>query len=284
MFIPTPGLIFGNLEKLQTLSEQRTLGDKFNKGFAYVRDTLGPLFFYLLIGLSLLNFYFIKKLKSQLGVLILLISIAGFYLYQDCCSYSARNGWWITSMLIASSACALLNFKYIKPGYYLKFHFRPIYLTGLFVVIAAVCSFSLPEKQVRQIAEDESYKLIPGYFDLLKHLPKLGDKGVLISYYLPLSQHPQLRGKFAISFDNFVYMRPLANSLDFIDCEVEPGASSYGRNAKTLKEVMSCRPHSLVLLRNRHFENLKKNNPDFDYMVVDSTASLSLVWPILKAE
>ena len=56
-----------------------------------------------MFALGLFNIFRIRTIEGQIGFIMTISAVIGFFLYSDCCAYSNRNGYWIVAFLIPGS-------------------------------------------------------------------------------------------------------------------------------------------------------------------------------------
>jgi hypothetical protein len=57
--------------------------------------------------LAAANLISIRRPSGLLGALFFVLGVAGFFFYAKCCSYEARNGWWVLILFATSALFAL---------------------------------------------------------------------------------------------------------------------------------------------------------------------------------
>lgn len=78
-------------------------GNPLLTAYYFMRDML-PWQAWVVVGLlGAANWISLRRPSSLLGALFFALGIAGFFFYGKCCSYEARNGWWVL-ILFATSA------------------------------------------------------------------------------------------------------------------------------------------------------------------------------------
>jgi hypothetical protein len=108
MFIPKAGNPIGTLALLSSLSDKQWgHANKFTSGLVQVIELVPRWYFVLLAIGSAMNFLTLSRFTSRLGLICLASAAGGFVVYADCCSYAARNGIWIFSLLTTSAMCGL---------------------------------------------------------------------------------------------------------------------------------------------------------------------------------
>jgi len=106
---------FGNIKKLKSLSyEVAQDGSLLSNSISQIMEFTYPALLFTILLFSFGNIFFLKKENNQLGMLIFIFSLIGFYSYAQCCSYDFRNGWWIISLLISSAICTLTSISQIS--------------------------------------------------------------------------------------------------------------------------------------------------------------------------
>jgi hypothetical protein len=223
-------------------------------------------------------------MRSQLGISLLLASVVGFYLYQDCCSYSARNGWWVLAFLIGSATCSLLNFSKSRIETKITFQFNWLYYLGLLILLSVLLGSINTMDELSEISKQENDKLIPEGIDVLKHLPELGDHGVFITRDFPMAYHYKLYGKVSITFDFYKHIKGINGALSKEDCNISNDPDYHYIKHKTLDQVLECKPKSLIHIRKADFPKLVNANPSYNFTTIESRNNYKLVKPIIKEQ
>ena len=110
MFLTQQPDPIGNLVNPQNISAAKNKSPRL----AAVRHVQAMLPVWMLAMLSLLalaNLFYLRRLSGQIGVLFLILGIAGFFAFAKCCTYDARNGWWIMSLLATSAMFSVARFN-----------------------------------------------------------------------------------------------------------------------------------------------------------------------------
>lgn len=281
IFLQADGKIIGNFNRLQQLSEVRTSGQKWLAAFNHLKATSGDILFYITVSASFLNVLWIKKKQSHFGLFLLVMALAGFYFYQDCCSYAARNGWWIMALLSGSALSSFLHLATFPVFALRKLRVDRVFVALLLIGAAGVLAFGLSQEDIESKSETLSQKLIPRGVNVLDHLDTLNDAGVIISSHLPMAHHKALTGRFAITFDNFKHIAGLYGALQEENCHFETEINyNNKRKHKPLEEVLQCKPNSLIHVRKNQWDQMVKNNPEYRFKTVDSLYNYMLVRPI----
>ena len=102
----------GNITGLISITEARSSELGFLKlGLDKVLGFLPlPVMVFMII-VGLLNFVRRLGVLSSVGMMLFIFFIVGFVVYAYCCSYGARNGWWLLGILFGSVLCQILTFK-----------------------------------------------------------------------------------------------------------------------------------------------------------------------------
>lgn len=95
--------LLGNLHLLNNVADKAAAGQSKVLVAAKRLSAELPLWLWLLVaGGTLLNLASIRKPEALFALLIAALTIPGFLMYADCCSYSERNGIWILGHLSVS--------------------------------------------------------------------------------------------------------------------------------------------------------------------------------------
>jgi hypothetical protein len=105
IYLPIEADVTGNLSYLQSLASDR--GPTLEGAYAMLRQMWSPVFLLILGAIAFLNVVRLRTLDGAVGFLFLVLAIIGAFIFADCCSYGARNGWWIISLLVVSVVFAL---------------------------------------------------------------------------------------------------------------------------------------------------------------------------------
>ena len=103
IYLQEQDALWGNLQRLNEVSNNKVGdGSKVYSAFRTIGAEL-PIWLWLILGAgTLLNLVFFRKPQAIFALLIAGLTIPGFYVYADCCSYSERNGMWILGHLSVS--------------------------------------------------------------------------------------------------------------------------------------------------------------------------------------
>ena len=82
-------------------------GNPLLTAYYFMRDML-PWQAWIIVGLlAAANLISIRRPSGLLGALFFALGVAGFFFYGKCCSYEARNGWWVLILFATSALFAL---------------------------------------------------------------------------------------------------------------------------------------------------------------------------------
>lgn len=206
MFFLEQDNIFGNIDALNKLVARKVIDSSiYFTAFNIMHQKFPMHLTFSLVVLSLLNIVSLKKINGQLGMLLFIISVAGFFIFADCCSYDQRNGVWIFSFLVVSALFGLSyfdNLTQVKLGDYTSIHAK--YIVGFILFL----SFSVPilfavnvsEKSLRNLQYNEQLKIGSQGINnlLLRYKDKLGPNGVIVSFYSLTRWLPGMKSKYKL--------------------------------------------------------------------------------------
>lgn len=194
MFFASGQDAFGNLENLQRLTVAAAGGGSPLRAAAnHLVGVLPEPLLYLIFGLAFANFLYLNRVEGIIGAVILGAAAVGFLQYAQCCSYDARNGWWVISLLISSAAFGLSCVEYDLPRY----NARGLCVSGekaaasMIIVVLGAFAMSLGLAKVltpARLIETQLYyqwRLVPSDLVQLleKNQHKLGAEGRIISEF-----------------------------------------------------------------------------------------------------
>src|SRR5690606_19484128 len=110
LFASVDGKALGNLAGLSDLAEKQSGSVGTYVQALYHLFRTGPGLMVVLALTALLNFRQLRTIRGQFGIVLLIISIAGYVIFAQCCSYHERNGWWILSLLTGSALLGVTGF------------------------------------------------------------------------------------------------------------------------------------------------------------------------------
>lgn len=153
------------------------------------------------LGLAFLNLLHLRRELAQLGTSLLLLAIAGFPLFATCCSYDARNGWWLWSLLLLAAVCAVASFDSSRIKRWQPHSITPFPLAlrmGLVAMAAGVLLIAavlFPDQRVLALHQRLQWQVgVPSVSALLqrhRHLMVPGGSR-LITTYMPARWLPGL--------------------------------------------------------------------------------------------
>lgn len=217
IYLQEQDTIWGNIKTLNELSN-RKVGDQ-SKILVAAR-TIGaelPAWLWFTLGAgSLLNILFFRKSQAIFALLVAGLTIPGFFVYADCCSYSERNGMWILGHLSVSCFVGVsllmerLNESKFLPGW-LGSHTSGVASEGVAVSMRTVQTFAamsalglvlvsnewpmsrLLERQLNQQRE----RIVPRMQSIVNRNPGLPDSvTVVVSPLQLLRFHPDFSDKY----------------------------------------------------------------------------------------
>ncbi|UYO38426.1 hypothetical protein KQX62_17075 [Rhodopseudomonas palustris] len=198
----------GNINHLRELSS-RGAGSSIASTIILLSNALPQQFILLFCGLSATNIFGWRTLLGRLGLSFLFMAVAGVLIFSNCCAYDVRNGWWIFSLLAASSACGVIRLdRMISSALHVKFNHRldgRMSAFGAFAscVLAAFIAARMFSVEKLQAAQDtwQAGVVPPEVASLISaEAPKLGSTGRMISTVQPLEFFPAVRGRFVFCY------------------------------------------------------------------------------------
>lgn len=198
--------IFGNVDALKKLVASKVIDSNIYLSAFNIMHQRFPMYLtFSLVALSFLNIINLKKISGQLGLLLLMISVAGFFIFADCCSYDQRNGVWIFSFLVVSALFGLSEFDdltKVRLGDYTIIHAK--HIVGFILVFSFSLSFlfgvNVSEKSLRNLQYNEQLKIGSQGINnlLLRYRDKLGPNGVIVSFYSLTRWLPGMKNKYKL--------------------------------------------------------------------------------------
>lgn len=198
--------LLGNLVVLKEWSEKVRVmvapdGNKYESAYKLLIRNIGIYPIPIMVVAALFNLVSIKKLSGQLGIIFLLVSILGFLIYSNCCSYNERNGWWLYVFLLSS---VVLSFSRLESVFgFLANTTRisvPAYIVTIsFIAVAFITAvfggLVLPDSNLKTWHNKQQWALMPaGVEPLLKKMeasvPAGTNDWVIISPYQPVRWLP----------------------------------------------------------------------------------------------
>ena len=103
IYLQEQDALWGNLQRLNEVSNNKVGdGSKVLSAFRTIGAEL-PIWLWFVLGAgTLLNGVYYRKPQALFALLVAALTIPGFFVYADCCSYSERNGMWILGHLSVS--------------------------------------------------------------------------------------------------------------------------------------------------------------------------------------
>jgi hypothetical protein len=226
---------FGSLENLQNIT--KTVNKIPLLGALHHVEAMLPVWMLaVLLLLTLANLFYLRRLSGQMGILFLVLGIAGFFVFAKCCSYDERNGWWIISLLATSAMFSVARIDPSKARALVvktPAHYLPMAVAALAVLSASMVSDRISGGVIASIQFHEQEK-IPGPYVgpmLTKVLqPVLNQGDVLLSEYENAKWYPGMIGnfRFCVSSDKLcirkVFNDPAHGRVFVL---VQPGLLEY---------------------------------------------------------
>ncbi|WP_162653325.1 hypothetical protein [Lentilitoribacter sp. Alg239-R112] len=216
--------------------------DVFLRHYVSARMLIGSMSWALLVILAILLVsvpikelrspidFFLKLIQNrhfQVALLFLLISLVGFFIFANCCSYAARNGIWILMYLVAMAMLGVVGFE---RKLNIKSIPKQIVITSKSLILGSIAfalitsfatSLAVSDEEILNIQHTRQMEL--GNQDvnevILAHIDLIEDSGRIVSAYSWIRWLPE------IAKDKYV------------DC----------RSDNCLSQVLKLHPHSLVL-------------------------------------
>jgi hypothetical protein len=208
IFISVSRQPFGNLSYLSDLAwKDRGYWTQLLYSGQLLEAEVSSSVLFILCASSLLNFFNMRRLPGQVGVIFLVFASVGFVVFANCCSYEARNGWWVISLLAGSAAFGCTIIYQGKMSYcWTSIPALAVPISLLFVAIstAALVGASYSDRSLNSVQSAEQWRSVsPGLSKLLKEQKDRFVSGaVLISPDRPVGWLPGLRDHYtACSFD-----------------------------------------------------------------------------------
>lgn len=210
IFFSLDGNPFGNLGGLSAISAASSSGEPFRAALEFVLAMVPTYLWFVLLGLSLLNLFFFRSPAGVLGILFLLLGVAAFFFYGKCCSYEARNGWWVLMMFVLSALFGLAQVESrlfwrkvgmgSRSGMQVNAFFLLISMLALAAGGAALVSAAYPDDRARREQVEMQWSLT-GYSMggvLRENIGLLGSDGVIVSEVNLFEWLPGMRGRLRL--------------------------------------------------------------------------------------
>ena len=206
MFYMEENSIVGNIELLHTLS--KTKAGEINIFFhtlTLLKSVISPWLMTLLLTLSAFNFFNYKEKSGQFGIVCLITTICGFFIYAFCASYSQRNGIWLFSFLVASAMSGATTFEnHCWPNVLFVRQIKAKYLLvttifmGLLLALLLAINFNESEIRNAQLSRQEKLVNISIKSLLDRHKDELSPSARIISKNQLVGWLPEFIGRYQL--------------------------------------------------------------------------------------
>lgn len=164
---------------------------------------LVKLWMLLFIPALIVNFYYKKEKASQLALLCMGISILGFFIFADCCSYAARNGIWIFMFITCAAMSGVRRWEHNlilnveKPKILITSKNYSFSFIGFSLAISLMTNFLITNHEIKKLQIEKQWQVGNSEVNKLiqKHQHHLGEQGVVISRYLFIPWLPGFKDK-----------------------------------------------------------------------------------------
>jgi hypothetical protein len=159
MFLSQQTDLLGNIQNLENFTKSV---NKFPLlGALYHVEAMLPIWMLVVLSLlALANLFYLRGLSGQMGVLFLVLGIAGFFAFAKCCAYQERNGWWIVALLAVSATQTLLRLDIWRVGSVIRMPapYLPTAVAVLSIAVAAMAKERISDQAVvsLQLQEQEN--------------------------------------------------------------------------------------------------------------------------------
>jgi hypothetical protein len=205
IYLPIEADVRGNFSHLQDLA--RGTGSPFETAYTMLRDAWHPVPLLALAALAFLNALRLRTLDGAAGFLFLVLAIVGGFIFADCCSYGARNGWWVISLLVVSAVFTLEPVdrwlaKREPPGLQKGRLIWPLAVL-IFSVVLSSAMLLFSDVEVDQAQEKLQWQILwPEVNALIRsNLPIIGE-GKIISPYQIIGLLPGLGDQYVLCYSN----------------------------------------------------------------------------------
>jgi hypothetical protein len=135
MFLAQQPDPIGNIADLEAI--RKVVGaDPLRLAWHQMQSMLPAWTLAILALLAMANVFYLRRLSGWIGILFLALAIAGFFGFAKCCSYDARNGWWIVSLLATSALFTVTRFDPSRGFAFAVIRMPSRYLTTAVVILA----------------------------------------------------------------------------------------------------------------------------------------------------
>jgi len=177
----------------------------------------------ILLAAGALNIVNVKRPQGRVGCFLFVSALVCFFAFANCCSYDARNGWWLLSLLVpsailsVSSIEAMMTVPILTEGHHSINRIAiPGSLAAAAIGAGIIGSFWIGDSSIRKLQEESQSTIVSPAIAKLVNANRalLGGDGVLISPLQPLGWLPGLGSYYRLCF------------ADSIDCVEEMMASA----------------------------------------------------------
>tara|TARA_Y100000815_G_scaffold272311_1_gene300909 strand:+ start:1492 stop:3282 length:1791 start_codon:yes stop_codon:yes gene_type:complete len=217
IYLQEQDALWGNLQTLNEVSNNKVGGgSKVLSAFRTIGAEL-PVWLWPILGAgTLLNVAYYRKPQALFALLIAALTIPGFFIYADCCSYSERNGMWILGHLSVSCFVGVsllmesMDEKKLLPNWLgsdpksetaagLVVHMRLV--QGCAVIAALVLVLVSNEWPISRLMERQLYqqreRIVPRVQTMVNRNPGLPNSTTTVVSPLQLIRfHPEFAGKY----------------------------------------------------------------------------------------
>lgn len=139
MFLAQQPDPIGNIGDLEAI--RKTVGaDPLRLAWHQIQTMLPTWTLAILALLAMANVFYLRRLSGWIGILFLALAIVGFFGFAKCCSYDARNGWWIISLLATSALFTVTRFDPSKGFAFAVIRMPSHYLPTAVVILAVIAA------------------------------------------------------------------------------------------------------------------------------------------------
>ena len=198
---------FGHLGNLQGIS--KTVNKVPVLGALHHVEAMLPVWMLAVLSLlALANLFYLRRLSGQMGILFLVLGIAGFFGFANCCSYDERNGWWIVALLATSATLSLIRLDVWRTGSvtWTPAHFLPTAIAVFSIALAFMAQDRVADHAVESLQFHEQENNAGPYAGpiLQKTLQPILSRGdVIISEFAVVRWFPGMEShfEFCVSVD-----------------------------------------------------------------------------------
>lgn len=203
--------LFGNLSVLENLVQNRAKEQSlFTNAIEMLTDRVSVYLIALLAIISSFCFFYLKKLKGQMGLVFLVFCLVGFYIYSWCCAYWPRNGWWIYSLLICAAIISFWSLdRHIEQNKSQSTYLFSVstfsiskYSTIFIILIGLFGAHLYNNEKLLSWNNEKLFSLVsPGVVDMLEsNLPAKSEDWIITSPYQAIKWLPGYREHYVTCF------------------------------------------------------------------------------------